>query len=181
MLAPRRLAALLLLSLAAPAAGSIAVAVPIEELARRADAVVLGRVVESVAHRARDGRSLYTRIRIAPIERWKGPEGELVLVEPGGEVGNLGQRVLGVPRFEVGEEVVVFARRRGEGVYELIGLSQGKFRVERGLARQDLTGLALARQVPGGAMAIGEHGEGALSLPLDALRGRVRAALAGSP
>jgi hypothetical protein len=53
------------------------------------------------------------------------------ITQPGGEVGDIGQRVSGLASFTPNEEVVVFLQRRpGEG-YWVEGMAQGKFRVER--------------------------------------------------
>ena len=165
--------------LAAPAArASIAVGLSIDELAARSDLVAVGRVESVAAHWASDQRHIYTRVHVALTERWKGSAGAAIdLVVPGGEVDGLGQAVAGEPRFESGERLVLFVRRRGE-IYQLVGLAQGKFRVEGAPgaeeALQDLSGLALAHRAPGGALSIGEHGEGAVPpLPLASLRRRV--------
>jgi hypothetical protein len=102
------------------------------ELARKSELVVRGTVGRIDSHWTGDHRRIVTDVEIQVIEALKGAPAKVVVVEqPGGEVGNLGQRVEGVARFASGEEVVVFLERRGGERYLLSGMAQGKYRVER--------------------------------------------------
>ncbi|MHB8421069.1 MAG: hypothetical protein ACYDCL_23605 [Myxococcales bacterium] len=168
--------ALAALLAAAPASASIARALSLDDLAGRAELVVLGRVTGQQARWSRDHLRIATRVEVQVDERWKGAAGgEITLLCPGGELDGLGQVVLGEPRFEVGERVVLFLVKRGD-FYRAVGMSQGVFRVEGATATQDLRELALARPSPAG-LSIGAHGAGALPpLPLEALKARVTGA-----
>lgn len=170
----RRLAPLVVLAVAVPAAASIARALSLDELSARAELVVLGRVTGQQARWTRDHRRLVTRVTVAVEERWKGDApAEITVLRPGGELDGLGQEVLGEPRFETGERVVLFLVERGD-FYRAVGMAQGAFRVEGGTATQDLSELALARDDGAGRLAIGAHGGGALPpLALQELRARV--------
>ncbi len=175
----RSLLACLVLLGAAPAAASIARALSVEELAERADAVVLGTVTGQAAHWTRDHKQIFTWVAVHVEARWVdqvGAPDTLTVLRPGGELDGLGQDIPGEPRFQVGERVVLFLQRRNH-VYRVLGLSQGLFRVEGATAVQELGNLALARPGPTGQLAIGEQGEGgAPPLALEALRRRVLAA-----
>lgn len=160
------------LSAAAPAAATTAVPASVEELARGADAVVRGRVVALTARRSSDGRRISTYVQVEPLSVWRGQAGaRLTVVVPGGEVGGLGQLVVGAPRFAPGEEVVVFVTRAGPVFHEVPALAQGKFTVAGGQARPDLSGLRL---VPRSALVAGERA--AEPMAVDELERRVRAA-----
>jgi len=63
------------------------------------------------------------------LEAWKGnATGRLTVVQPGGEVDGIGQRVSGVAELGPGEEVVLFLERTGS-LHRVVGLAQGVYRV----------------------------------------------------
>jgi hypothetical protein len=141
----------------------------VEELARGSDVVVRGKVL-GTRSRWQGGR-IVTEARIAVASAWKGAPGEQVLVVvPGGRVGDVAQRVSGSPSFRDEEEVVVFAARTGPDALGVVGLAQGKFRVEAGIARPELADARVEVQ----PMAAGERAAGPMSV--DELERRVRAA-----
>src|SRR5262249_49713828 len=77
-----------------------------------------------------------TRVVIEVTDVLKGaPAKTITLVEPGGQVGDIAQRVDGVAEFVPGEEVMVFLDRRGGDICGVNGMAQGKFRVERSSGR----------------------------------------------
>jgi len=94
------------------------------------------------------------------------------LLLPGGWTGEFGTRVFGMPRFEPGEEAMLFLV--GEGDAErVVGLAQGKFQVlEDGTLLRDLSGLRLARVGRNRAPR-----EISAPVTLDALQRQVAAAL----
>ncbi|MBI5069631.1 MAG: hypothetical protein HZB56_15465 [Deltaproteobacteria bacterium] len=166
----KRLAlALFALLVAAPAGAATVVTATVEELARSADLVVRGTVE---ARQARfHGARIYTTLRIRASAAWKGSAAEVVEVEiPGGVVGDVGQKVSGVAAFAEGEEVVLFLRRGGGAAYGVMGLSQGKFRVEGDTAKNEVGGLyRLEKPIPPGERVAEE-------MPLAELERRVRSA-----
>lgn len=143
------LLALLLLA-AAPAEASVARALTVEELTQQADLVVRGHVVGTESAWTRGGR-IVTTVQLAVDAGLKGNAPQTLLVRhAGGHVGQIGQQVSGEVAFTPGEEVVLFLRAHpaGGGSYQVVGMSQGKFRVARqGLevpgAQQELSGLGL--------------------------------------
>lgn len=102
------------------------------ELARTSDAVVRGKVVETQSRWTADRSRIVTDVTIEVAETLKGAPGRTVtIVQPGGRVGDIGQKVAGLASFEKGEEVVVFLEKRGDERFVVNGLAQGKYRVER--------------------------------------------------
>ena len=102
----------------------------IESLTASADAVVYGRVIRRSSAWAKGGGQIFTTVVLHPIEAWKGtPAGEVTVLVPGGEVGDLSQTVQGAAAFRDGEEVVVFLHRRAPGTYGVEGMALGKFAV----------------------------------------------------
>lgn len=137
----KALAALMLLGAGlwgSSAEATVMVELTLEDMARDAVAIVHGRVVRSSGHlQIRDGSAEpYTVTTLEAIEWIKGPGGEqVVLRELGGELpGNRGGTyVSGVPRYDVGEEVVVFLEDDPRGdVFRTYGMVQGKFVVLHG-------------------------------------------------
>ena len=124
--------AFLLVGLVAPGLlATTLVKADLAALTRSSDAVVVGRVLSVKSRFSQDRARILTDSEIAVSQTLKGQVAPtLVVMQPGGEVGEVGQRVAGVARFAVGEEVAVFLEKRGER-YFVVGLAQGKWRVER--------------------------------------------------
>lgn len=55
----------------------------------------------------------------------------------GGRLGNLTSTVSGVPRFQVGEEVVLFLLPAPRGNFSIVSWEQGTFRIRRDLRRNE--------------------------------------------
>jgi hypothetical protein len=118
------LAALLVPSLAA---GSLVQALDLAELTARAERIVVAQVVSAESEWDSSHRTIHTRIAIKVEEAWKGsiaPDQRLVIVQPGGTVGDIEMRVHGMPTFAPGEKAVLFLA--GQGAPRVVGMSQGK-------------------------------------------------------
>ena len=127
---PVALAVLLASALAGRIAAAIGVPVPVEDLAKRADAVVHGKVDALECTRDPAGR-IFTRVELDVAEVWKGkPAGRFTLVLAGGVLGARKVAVVGGPEYRLGEEVVVFTARNESGEPVTLDLAQGKFTVE---------------------------------------------------
>jgi hypothetical protein len=117
---------------AASAGATTLIRLETPDLARKSEVVVRGKVARADAHWTGDHRRIVTDVEIEVAEAFKGQPAKTVVVEqPGGVVGDIGQRVDGIAEFNPGEEVVVFLSRRPGDRYLLTGMAQGKFRVER--------------------------------------------------
>lgn len=120
------------LVLALPAMATSMVAQDLTALTRASDAVVHGKVKNVESHWTGDHKQIVTDVQIDVSEFIKGKGAKtLVVQQPGGEVGDIGQKVSGLASFSPGEEVVVFLERQAEDRYRVSGMAQGKFRVER--------------------------------------------------
>jgi len=141
----------------------------VESLAAAADAVVYGQVVRRSSAWAPGGGQIFTTVVLRPIETWKGASaGEVSVLVPGGELGELSQMVQGAAAFNDAEEVVVFLHRRAPGTYGVERLALGKFVVGAPAgslkrAHRDRRGLTCLRCDPAESD----------DLPLEELRARV--------
>ena len=155
----------------------------IASLASAADAVVHGKVVRAGSDWAGgDPHSgqIYTRVTLRPLSWWKGSgPAEIVVLVAGGAVAGIGQLVPGSARFEPGEEVVVFLRRREPQslpgkepqVFDVERWALGKFSVAGGGAR------ARATRDRAGVACVGCGVSEEDRLPLAELRAQVGAVL----
>jgi hypothetical protein len=120
------------LLLCLPASATTMLRADLSELAQSADAIVHGTVRRMESRWSGDGRRIITDVEIEVSETLKGQTGKTVLVtQPGGQVGEIGQVVSGLASFTPGEEVVLFLERRGSQSFRVAGMAQGKYKVER--------------------------------------------------
>lgn len=163
---------------------TVVIAQSLEELTWAAPVIVRGQVV-AVQTRWDDAhRSISTYAEVVRQEALKGSAPELLLVrQPGGEVGPVGQRVAGAATFIVGEEVVLFLERAPDepNVFGVYTLAAGKVGFETSAlgerrAVRHLEGLVFYERNPG-APRFRAVGADDLGTPDEFLR-RVRQALA---
>lgn len=127
---PVLLTATLLLGL--PAAATTMLRMDLTGLAQAADTVVHGTVRRMESRWSGDHRRIVTDVEIEVTETLKGQASSTVLVvQPGGRVGDIGQIVHGLASFAPGEEVVVFLERHGANAFRVTGMAQGKYQVRR--------------------------------------------------
>jgi hypothetical protein len=118
----------LLLAAAAPAA--VVERATLETLTERSEVIAHARCVRTWSAWDDFTGVIWTHSELALYEGFKGRAGTVLRVsEPGGVVGGAGMAVEGVPRFEPGEEVVVFLYRTPLGLLRVRGAGQGKFTV----------------------------------------------------
>lgn len=184
------LSALALIVLAPAARGAAVLRRSVEEMTARAPLVV--RATAGASHaELRTGR-VFTFTELSVTEALKGkPPAKLVVRQPGGEAGGIGQRVAGAATFTPGEEVVLFLEpaKDDPAVYLVTGMSAGKVRLEqrRGGARatRELDGISF-HDAPGQpAPKVRPVDDGADLGAADAFLARVRkaarAAQGGTP
>jgi len=153
----------LLLSVPASASATVMVEVPIEDMARDADAIVLGQVVRSEVRLVIDparGALPHTFTTVRVTEWIAGSGGATVTIdELGGELQGEGLAIAGTPAYGVGEEVLVFLER-ADGRLRTYAMAQGRFEVRRGIGGvpdmlvRDLSDVAFVRWGQG-AMSVG--------------------------
>ena len=169
---------LLLTVVAALANATTLLALDVPALTKGSAVVARATVKSSQARWTKDGGRIMTDVVLEVTEPWKGSPGkQVIVIQPGGVVGEVGQLVHGTARFSVGEDVVVFLEPRGDR-FLLTGMLQGKFKVQTSsdgkaiFALQELEGEALLVD-PATRQAVSP---GAVVLPLDTLRAQVLAA-----
>ena len=109
---------------------------PLPERARRAEAIVLGRIeAQHVEVDARGWPWTLARVRIERVvsDRHGGlaSGGELQVALLGGAVGDRGMRVPGEASLPVGARFVLLLWRDGRGRWRPLGMAQGALRVAR--------------------------------------------------
>lgn len=111
---------------AAPAAATTILGASLDQLARTADEIVVGRVV-SIQPVVDAGR-VWTRVTIAPEQCYVGePRPVIEIVVPGGRTDTLATWVPGADEYETGERVLVFLELRPDGRFVSPALSFSKF------------------------------------------------------
>lgn len=106
----------------------------LDELAKEADVVAIGRVTNLQSQWDEGKTRIYTRVSLTVDEFVKvGSERSKVvtILTPGGEVGEVGELYTHVPVFKRNEEVVVFLRTADRGSYRVAAGMQGKYLVEQ--------------------------------------------------
>lgn len=115
--------------LARPAGATALQGLDLHGLCDRSPQILRG-TVESLTPGWHQGR-IMTAVRLRVGRTLSGPSrrgDRVIFYRLGGEVGGIGQRVIGEATFRVGEEVVVFLHPRRGRLY-LTGMVQGKMRV----------------------------------------------------
>ena len=132
----RRLAASLValaifFAAAPPARSTVVVRLDVQELTAGAATVVHGRVLRSWVDWDQNRTAIWTHYEVQVDAVWKGDSQKTIRIsEPGGELNGVRMTVPGAPRYEVGQEVVVFAAEVPNGYLRTHGWSQGRFLVE---------------------------------------------------
>lgn len=140
---------LLALALAAlsPVYGTLVPRLSFEELVGQSAVVAHGRVTGVRVAWDAEHENIWTHYEIVLDEALKGAPGRSVEIqEPGGELDGLRMEIVGAPRYQVGEEVVIFAAPTPVGL-RTCGWGQGRFVVEgeagQRRVRNDLGGIQL--------------------------------------
>lgn len=102
----------------------------LEQLATESESVVHGTVVRRWAAWGPSRQFIWTHHEVRVVDVLKGRAALTVVVsEPGGEIGDIGIAIAGAPRYEVGQEVVLFLDRTPIGYLRGAGWGQGNFAV----------------------------------------------------
>ncbi len=100
----------------------------LDEMIGKSTAIVRGRVTGSTA--AMRGTIIYTSYAIQVTERFKGLAQSFVTVAvPGGVANSRRQTFPGAPEFKAGDDFVFFLWTGKSGTTQIIGLTQGLFRL----------------------------------------------------
>ena len=102
----------------------------VEQMIDDSELIVHGTVLRSWSGWDRARQFIWTHYELQVSDTMKGlPSVKLVVSEPGGIVGETGMQIAVAPRYEVGEEVVLFLSRTPIGHLRSCGWGQGKFGV----------------------------------------------------
>ncbi len=115
---------------------SLVVALDLETMVSRADNVAVVDVASVTAAWDERHEQILSTITLTVVESWKGvaaPATQLVVVQPGGSVGDIVQTVFGMTRFSPGERAVVFLQGSAARAH-VVGMAQGKRLVRRDAA-----------------------------------------------
>ena len=168
--------ALLCAVLPGSARATTVVHLPLAKLTREAHVIVEATVERTTCRKVEQRLFTYVTVR---VKAWhKGPPKRprtLLLRIPGGRLGQDWLTVVGMPRFAVGERVLLFLQRQ-PGFYWPLGLQQGKFRLTT-----DTAGRKMAARNFRGLEFLGVSGTPPRTVPLTRLLELVRRALKKSP
>jgi hypothetical protein len=100
----------------------------LDEMIGKSTAIVRGRVTGASA--ALHGTMIFTYYSIQVTEQFKGASQSFVTVAvPGGVANNRRQTFPGAPEFKSGDDLVFFLWTGKSGMTQIIGLTQGLFRL----------------------------------------------------
>ncbi len=120
------------LLVAMPAAATVMVEIPMEDLVATSDAIVHAHVLRTGTQlETYEGRLEPHTITELRVDDWLQSDGDprIAIDEIGGEVDGRGSWIDGTPRYAPGDEVVVFLRQLPSGAYRTVGMAQGRFDV----------------------------------------------------
>lgn len=131
LVAARRLLFCSLALVVGSAGATTLVAMDVPALTKGSKLVVRAVVVSQASRWSKDGGRIMTDTVLSVSETWKGPVApQVTVMQPGGVVDDIGQKVHGTVTFKVGEEVVLFLEGRGDR-FLITGMVQGRFKVDR--------------------------------------------------
>jgi hypothetical protein len=110
----------------------------LSDMAVKSTMVVRGKVLSSSA--AFTGNLIFTHYQVQVTEAIKGhASGVIDVAVPGGVANGIRQAVSGAPEFQPGDEYVFFLWTSKAGITQVIGLTQGMFRISGSGADPSLT------------------------------------------
>jgi hypothetical protein len=166
------------LSIAAAVRATTLARLSLDQLAAAADNVA--RVRCAGAESRWENGSIWTVTTFDVVESMKGKLPAQVTVRlPGGRVGHLTAAVDGTPRFNPGDDAIVFLERSSAGGYSVTGWVEGTFRISRDprTSRETVTQDSSAFAVFDTATR-SFRTEGVRRMPVEQFRARVAAAIA---
>ena len=151
----------------------------LDDMAQKSTSIVRARVTRS--HVGKRAANIYTYFQLQVIETWKSAGQKTTEVAvPGGAFNGIRQSVTGAPELKLGQEYVLFLWTSRSGLTQVIGLSQGLFKVsEEG--SEGGSGTAVVQRPAaselmqnGSGLPVEDH---AVNMPLRDLRAQVRQVL----
>ncbi len=136
-----------------PASATIMQYLEIEDLTGLSSDVFHGQVISTDTRWNAARTHIYTSVRVRISESFKGAtrrDQTITVTQPGGEKDGLRMDYAGRPEFAVGESVALFTIRGKNDDFIVVGLKQGKMRVDRGEIVRDFSGIMLVERLSGG-------------------------------
>jgi hypothetical protein len=128
------LTTLCLLAAAGVARSTTVISPTFDQLVAEAQTVFVGEVMNVRAEweATPSGRAIVTLVTFRVEDVWKGNVGAVTQLEfLGGEIGEIGMKVEGMPVFRLGQRDVLFVGSAVRTVSPLVGFMHGRMRVER--------------------------------------------------
>ncbi len=128
------LTTLCLLAAAGVARSTTVIPPSFETLVSSANTIFVGEVMNVRAEwdTTPSGRAIITLVTFRVEDVWKGNLGAVTQLEfLGGEIGEIGMKVEGMPVFRLGQRDVLFVAGEVRTVSPLVGFMHGRMRVER--------------------------------------------------
>lgn len=103
-----------------------------EELTLQAQNILIGTCTSIRSEWNEAGTKIFTYVTVSLQSSLKGDQnqGEIVIRQLGGEVGEVGMLVEGTTAFEEGEQVLLFLKKGRKRFHRVLGLYQGKFSID---------------------------------------------------
>jgi hypothetical protein len=141
------------------------------ELVSNSECIVQGRVEQVYTEWDAARRMVFTYASINIDDPLKGERRRTVLVrQVGGTIGALNMVVAGAPKFEKGDEVIVFLKTGAGGTYHVVGLNQGKYDITGDYAVANVSGVTVVDPKTGKTSDAGFVEKA----PVEAFKSRIR-------
>jgi len=151
----------------------------LEDMAQQSTAIVRARVIGSrmAARGAGNAADIYTYFQLQVLETWKSSgHAPAEVAIPGGVSNGIRQVATGAPELKAGQEYVLFLWTGRSGLTQVIGLTQGVFRLS-----EEGSGGGVAQRPAASELMLNSSGspveDRPVSIQLQDLRSRVRKAL----
>lgn len=116
-----------------PAIATTMFELSLEDLSREAGMIVEAKVTTVVTQWDKDSSIIYTYVRMNIQDDLIGEDedNEIIIKQPGGQIGSSFLHVEGTTPYTVGEEDVLFLfkDRKNPGTYQTLGMYQGKYQI----------------------------------------------------
>ncbi len=129
-----------------PANATIMQYLEIEDLTRLSSDIFHGQVISTATYWNAERTHIYTGVRVRVSESFKGStrrDQVVTVTQPGGERDGIRMDYAGRPEFTAGESVALFTVRGRHNDFIVVGLKQGKMRVEGREVIRDFSGIML--------------------------------------
>lgn len=105
----------------------------VKTLTRESDLIVIGKVI-NIDSQIKEKGQIFTYVSIKVDQYIKGvsERAEILIVVPGGKVGELGMWVSEAPKFIPNQTNLLFLHHFGSNLYRVVGGIQGKLAVDKG-------------------------------------------------